>query len=56
MLETIAMKDNSIKKPNKSYGEKKLTSAEKNKFIKEISKEVNRNIALRAFKDLVIGR
>ncbi len=50
------MKANAPKKADEVTGEKKLTASEKNKFIKEISKEVNRNIALRAFKDLVVGR
>lgn len=50
------MKEKTIKKPIKTTIEKKLTISEKNRLIKELSKEVNKNIALRAFKDLVIGR
>lgn len=50
------MKPKNEKKSKDSTGEKKLTAAEKNRFIKELSKEVNRNIALRSFKDLVVGR
>ena len=49
------MKEKTIKKPIKTTIEKKLTTSEKNRLIKELSKEVNKNIALRAFKDLVIG-
>jgi hypothetical protein len=41
-----------VKKEVVSEGAKpKLTQREKNKIIMELSKEVNRNIALRTFKD-----
>ncbi len=56
LFESEAMKEKTIKKPIKTAIEKKLTTTEKNRLIKELSKEVNKSIALRAFKDLVIGR
>jgi len=56
LFESEAMKEKNIKKPIKTAIEKKLTTTEKNRLIKELSKEVNKSIALRAFKDLVIGR
>jgi uncharacterized protein YaiI (UPF0178 family) len=50
------MKAKIEKKNTEPKGEKKLTAADKKRFVKELSKEANRNIALRSLKDLVVGR
>lgn len=50
------MKTEKSKTPKKETPKKKEEKMSKEAFIKKLSKEVNRKISLRAFKELVVGR